>query len=374
MASPRSSRNGRFGSKAAGAASLLAVVLAVSAASAAEAASADASSIVRAAAILAPLALSPFLALGALGLAGATGFYTLPAGIAALGNPLVVFLLLVFGLALHVGRSSKLTKPLAEAAGVGESTFALVIAFALAVPILAGGLGTGLLQGIPFLLAAGSGVLALIVIRTAFDLMIWLSPFPFVDGLFQGAKVGLTTLLVVVAIASPPIAVVLNILLLVAAFWFVRWAIRTVRFGLTIAYDLTFGRSAARRAVLPRDEVIAGDLGPFSAFALSVPAFPRRAPVTVELRAGRWFVTGAGWDEQAHDGQSTPLGDAERSILTPTWAGIELAVGETTVLLPPRYRGLAEQLRRESRATLGDRARWVPRAGRERVAAGPSTL
>jgi hypothetical protein len=225
-------------------------------------------------------------------------------------------------------------------------------------------------DGALFILAATSAIAALLVLRTALDVMIWLSPFPFVDAGFQALKLGVTGVLLGAAILLPAVALVLNLLILAATFVFVRWAIRSARFGLTIVYDLTLGRR--RIPALPRDPVAEGDLGPFTCFALEAPGLPRRAPAALELRAGRWFLVGAG--PGGPRSADTPLGDGDEATVTPTWAGVELSVGEAVVLLPPRYRRLLDELRRETRAELGERARWVPERPRRAAQAQPSTL
>ena len=326
-------------------------------------------SIADAAAVLGPIGISPFVALAGLGLADALGLYTMPTGLSPFAHPLAVVFVGLLALGLHVGRSSKLTKPLAETAGLFESLVAVVAACAVALPQLSGTgpKEAGLVDGLLFVSAAASGVLALAVLRTALDVMIWLSPFPFVDAAFQLFKLMVTALLIVAAILAPPVAIVLNGLILVATFFTVRWAVRTLRFGLTIAYDLTLGRLQGGSLVLPRDRVVPSDIGPLRCFALDVPGFSRRAPAHLELRAGRWFLV-----RDSSDEAGTPLGDAVGAVLTPTWAGLELVVGTGTVLILPRYRRFETELRTVSRAVQGSSARSTalrPSATRARAAA-----
>ena len=351
----------------AGLGALLALLLLAGPAWAAEGGSdaGTAGAMIAAAALLGPLGLSPFLALAAFGAAELVGLHPLPTGLGGFGHPVVIALMAGLGVALHLGRSSKLTKPLAEAAGLGESVFALVVALAAALPLATGSSGgpaqAGVLGAMVFALAAVSCVLALVILRTALDVMIWLSPFPFVDGLFQTAKLMVTAVLVGSAILYPPAAVVLNVVILLATFVFVRWAIRTARFGLTIAYDLTLGRGQLEG--LPRDELVPTDLGAMRCFVLEAPGFARRSASELELRAGRWFLVPPGRD-------AVPLVDGERSVLRPVWSGLELSAGDARILLPPRYRPLEADLRATSGAALAAPASTRSLPGR----VAPSTL
>jgi hypothetical protein len=119
-----------------------------------------------------------------------------------------------------------------------------------------------------------------------------------------------------------------------------KWAARTMRYGLALFYDLTFGRLQDRLA-LPRDAIVGDDLGPFSAFAMNVDGVPGRTYGLLELHAGRWFHSVPKFFGSP---QMIPLGDAAKALLTPGWFGTTLAWPGVTVLLPPRYRHLVDHL------------------------------
>lgn len=305
------------------------------------------STTVEAVALLAPLGISPFFALAGLGLADAAGVYALPSSITGFQHPALIAAMVLLGLGLHFGRSTKLTKPFAEAAGVGESLFALVIALVAAAGSSSAGPVVGPAEasvaGTLVWLTAGISALSLIlVLRTALDILIWLSPFPFVDALFQLLKVILTLALVVAAAFAPWLAVAMGLALVVSTALGLSWALRTLRFGATVLWDLTLGRGATL-AEAPRDEVVAQDIGPFRAFAVDLPKSRLRAPLWVELRAGRWVALAA---PDAIEGRA--LGDAERCSFRRTWAGTELSAPGGTVLLPPRYRRITRELAAEA--------------------------
>lgn len=287
-------------------------------------------------AMIGPLGLNPFMALASFGLAHGLGLYTLPPDLAGLGHPVAIVVFGGIAAFLHFGRSTKLTKPFAEAAGLGESAVAIAVAVALALDTLTvtGPAEAGVLSTSLMLAAALSSVISLLVVRTALDILIWISPIPFVDAIFQLIKAGLTLTLVACAILAPSFAVVLNAVILVGAFLVARWALRTARFGLVVLGDLTWRRSD--RPALPRDATVPTDLGPMRCFTIAVGGQPKRAERSIELRAGRWFLV--------EDEASVPLGDARFCQLSPVWTGTELHIGEHVLLLPPRYRHLTPEL------------------------------
>lgn len=319
------------------------------AAKAAAAGSASAAAgLVKSASMIGPLGISPFLALAAFGIAGALGLWELPPGLEILGHAAMFIVLALLGLLLQFGRSTKLTKPLAEFLGTGESLFGVAAVvllmaphMAAAEPVAKAGIGTGILM-----LAAGlSALIALVIMRTALDVLIWLSPIPFVDGLFQLTKLVLTLALVGLAVVFPTAALVINVVLLVATAFLVRWALRTARFGATVVYDLTLGRLRGKVA-MPRDPVVATDLGPFVVFALDVPDVRRRTRGSLEMDAGRWFLT---IPRKLGKDRRRPLGDEHQATLAKTWMGLELSLPGTRVLLPPRYKHLYDEVLKETR-------------------------
>lgn len=308
-----------------------------------------AAGLVKSASMIGPLGISPFLALAAFGVAAALGIWELPPGLEILGHAAMFIALALLGLLLQFGRSTKLTKPLAELLGTGESLFGVAAVVLLmaphmtatAEPVAKAGIGAGILM-----LAAGlSALVAIVIMRTALDVLIWLSPIPFVDGLFQLAKLVLTLALVGLAVVFPAAAVVINLVLLVATAFLVRWALRTARFGATVAYDLTLGRLRGKVA-MPRDPVVATDLGPFVVFALDVPDVRRRTRGSLEMDAGRWFLT---VPRKLGKDRRRPLGDEHQATLTKTWMGLELSLPGTRVLLPSRYKHLYDEVLKETR-------------------------
>lgn len=296
------------------------------------------------AALLVAVGVSPFLAVASFGLADVLGLGTLPDGLSAMAHPVSIVVSASLGAVLHSGRSSKFTKPFAELGGLVESAFALVVGLAATLPLISA-LGTG--GAVAFALAVLTLLTLILAVRTSLDVLVWLTPLPFVDAAFQTTKLMVAGLLVAATLISPPAALVMAGAGLLGAGLLGRWAARGLRLGWTVLGDRTWRRGELRG--IPRDEVVDGDLGPFDGFALDLPGVARHAPAQVELRAGRWFLIGAG--PGGPTTPDTPLGEGEHAVLARTWAGLELRIGERAVLLPPRYLPFTEQIREESRAS-----------------------
>lgn len=296
-----------------------------------------------------PVGLNPALAIALFGLAVFFGAVPPVPGLEPLFHPAAAFAFLGVGVLLHVGRSAKLSKPFAEAAGLFESLLGVIVTGLLvwpsahpSGPAMEAGLGTALL----IVTASVLGVLSMIVLRTAFDLLIWVTPVPFVDAVFQVLKAVVTLGLVALAIFAPVAAIILNVVILLGTTLALRWAVRAARYGLTVAYDLTLGVMDAAKE-LPTDPVAEGDVGPLLVFADHIPGIKRRAQGSLECNAGWWIVT---FPRTFGEPRTLSLGEAEKAELSSAWNGTTLSTPAGSVLLPPRYRHLQEPLARRTKA------------------------
>ncbi|MBI4815664.1 MAG: hypothetical protein HY791_05390 [Deltaproteobacteria bacterium] len=303
-------------------------------------------------AALGAVGINPLFALGLFGLLGALGAPSLPR-LEILSHPAVFASFLALGLLITFGKSTKLGKPIAQTLGAfGELPIALIAAALFMFPdshslaaasaaVTHAGMG---FDEILFWAVCVSALGSLVIVILALDILIWLSPFPFVDGIFEGVKLVATSVLVALAVFFPTLAMVLSLVILVVAALVVRWAVRAARFGLTVAWDGFIGRWSAP-APMPADEAI--DLGPLSAFALRVPGTKKRQAGTLELEAGSWFFR-----PERFLGRSEPirLGEANRSDVFQGWILAEVCVGDARVALTGRYLHLAEELARKSGA------------------------
>jgi len=299
------------------------------------------------AAMVGPVGINPFLGLGGLGIAAWTGAWTPPATVGFVGHPAFWISALVLGVVIKFGRSFKLTKPIAEALGTGESVIGVgVVAVAGLAILQESGVvrveqSSVILASLLFVMVASTATL-LVVVRTAFDILVWLSPFPFVDLLFQALKAAATVVLLFMAVFAPGAAVVLNLLLIVAAALALRWAVRTTVFGVTVAGDLAFGW-LRHDVELPRS---GSGLGPFKAFVLEIDGLPSRQRGELAFTGGQWQLNTRGLVGKT---ESRPLGPVafSRGLMGDTVAG-----ANGSVLLPPRYKHLVDELARETGATV----------------------
>lgn len=85
------------------------------------------------------------------------------------------------------------------------------------------------------ILAALISLVTMMLTRLALDVLIWLSPIPFIDLLFETCKVVFSlTFLAIYFLLSPLVAAILGILLLLPCFVLLPWAIRLLNFGTRI--------------------------------------------------------------------------------------------------------------------------------------------
>lgn len=305
------------------------------------------SEIIQSAALLVPIGINPLLTVAFLGIASSAGVYTAPAGLAPFMQPAAWLSLLAIGLVVQLGRSSKLTKPFAEAIGGLESLFALALVGVMIAPQLEAS-ASSVLPSLAMLLLGLISMLVIVVFRTSIDLVTWLSPLPGVDFLLQLGKGLLTAGLIALAILAPSFALAVNVLSVLIAALMLRWAVRTARYGLSILHDLTLGRFQSELA-MPRDKVIPEDLGPFTAFVVQAGGFPRRSKGQVRLEVGRWYLT---VPRLVGAPRVLPLGDAAKGVFSPGFFGTTLHLPNGALLLPPRYRHLIEPLRKETAARI----------------------
>lgn len=99
------------------------------------------------------------------------------------------------------------------------------------------------------ILAAIISLAVMMLARLALDILIWLSPVPFIDMMFETAKVLFSlAFLAIYFFLSPFVAAMLGLLLLVPCFVLLPWAVRLLRFAYHIVlrpvlaqYSPTFG-------------------------------------------------------------------------------------------------------------------------------------
>jgi hypothetical protein len=280
------------------------------------------------AALLAPLGISPFLALAATGFAANGGWLHLPAGVQLLAEPAVFGSLLALGGLLELGKSSKLTRPLAEGMGTSESMVAVIAAFLLfAAEATSGGASVveaSSLGAVAWGLLAVVTVSVILALRVLFDVLIWLSPIPFIDAAFELSKSVITFGLVALAAWAPLAAMFTFAGVLLAAVLLLRRAARAGRMALTVLWDNTLGHMGPTEAAQL----------PVVAFVDRIPGLAKHTQGYVAFEEGTWrFVPHAG----APRSRVAVLGADEGCRIHRRWAGFIIDFPRGRVLLPPRY-------------------------------------
>ncbi|KAA1258973.1 hypothetical protein LF1_14980 [Rubripirellula obstinata] len=238
---------------------------------------------------LAPVALSPFFGVTCLsGLAlwgpswisdnavlGAAG---------PLGNEWLFGIFLVLTLLTSLPRLTKVSKPFAQAVDRLETYAVIVILLAikfvmsmdspdqesvaaLQVPVMQFGVISLTLDTL-LSIAMIVNILVINSVKFFFEFMVWLTPVPFLDAVFELCNKSLCALLMGIYAYSPTVATAINLVLLGIAALMLRWISRRVRFYRTMILDpilakLWTGFGTPRRPeliVFPQD-----DCGPFPA-------------------------------------------------------------------------------------------------------------
>lgn len=280
---------------------LLAISTAARAAGLGEESYADAMDL---AAWVGPLGINPLLALGGMGAAAWWEVWAPPVNLVFIREPICWGLFLALGMVNKFGRSFKLTKPVAELLGTGESAVGIgcfaaglfgadvasssAAAHSVGVTTVAhAGLGGWLLFGVLGI----ATLFSVMVVRTAMDLLIWVSPLPLVDAVFQAVKLATTGVLVVLAVVAPWLAILLNLAIVIACLLVARFALRVCVFGAHTMWFMSLGRGS--RPTSLADHAHGGD--EIRAWSLSISGAPRLGLVAMRRDGDAWLVQSRGW-------------------------------------------------------------------------------
>jgi hypothetical protein len=197
---------------------------------------------------LAPVALSPFFGITCLsgasilcskGVLPANDFL---AGNPALNNGLVFVIFLALSIATSLPKMTAVSKGFAEAADQLE-TYAGIISY-LVIFYLAGSGAEPATQQVAY--SAGifsftrdtllmiAVVINIIVINTVkyfFELLVWISPIPTLDALFESANKAVTAALVTVYAFSPYLAMTINVILFLICLMIFNWVRRRLKYS-----------------------------------------------------------------------------------------------------------------------------------------------
>ena len=308
---------------------------------------------------LAPVALSPFfgvMCLSGLALWGPEWVTdnALLGQSGPLQSELVFFIFLGLALLTSLPRLTKVSKPFAQAVDRLETYAVIVILLVLKFVSSLDGQGVdsaptevAMIQlgvfsfTVDTLLALAMIVNVLVVnsVKFFFEFLIWLTPIPLVDAIFEVCNKTLCATLMAVYAFSPTIATVLNLMILFVAAILFRWISRRVRFFRTMVFDPVLSQlwSAYRRPdkgeliVFPKQ-----DLGPFQ----------DKSRLRLTKDEEGWTLQEANWlmPSKQHKLPADPKPRVRRG-----WVMNRVEAGEVVLIFSRRYdantlRELIEQL------------------------------
>lgn len=238
---------------------------------------------------LSPVALSPFFGvtcLSGLAIWGPSWISdnALLGAAGPLGNEWLFGIFLALTLLTSLPRLTKVSKPFAQAVDRLETYAVIVILLsikfvmsmdsageesvaAVQVPVMQFGVVSLTLDTL-LSIAMIVNILVINSVKFFFEFMVWLTPVPFLDAIFEVCNKSLCAMLMAIYAYSPTLATGINLVLLVIAALMLRWISRRVRFYRTMVLDpivakLWTGFGTPRRPeliVFPKD-----DCGPFPA-------------------------------------------------------------------------------------------------------------
>ncbi len=237
---------------------------------------------------LAPVALSPFFGLACLSGMSIWGpswlaDNALLSAAGPLKSPTVFGVFVLLTLLTSIPRLTKVSKPFAQAVDQLESYSVIVIL--LAIKLFAGGgvseggepveslamVQMGMFSFTAQTLLAMAMVVNLFVINSVkffFEVLIWLTPIPAVDAMFEIANKAVCAGLMSLYAFSPTLATVVNLAMLLAALIVFRWVRRRLTFYRSMLIDFVLSRLWPAFGE-PKSGVIVGFVkqgeGPFSA-------------------------------------------------------------------------------------------------------------
>ena len=274
---------------------------------------------------LAPLALSPFFGVTCLSgislwgpswaadnsMLGTTG---------ALRSELIFAIFLMLTILTSVPRFTKVSKPIAQAVDRLEAYAVIVILLVIkiAASIESSGdesiamIQLGMLSfTLDSLLAVAMIINVLIInsVKFFFEFLVWLTPVPFLDGVFEICNKSLCLFLMAVYAFSPTLATVVNLAFFLVAAILFRWISRRVRFYRTMMLDPVLAKLWPAYGKPRHRELIVFNRNEFGPF----PAKSR-----LWIRCGDnvedgWHLREANWWMPAHEHTLTASQNAEVS-------------------------------------------------------------
>ena len=204
---------------------------------------------------LAPIAISPFFGITILaGVSQFGGDWELPNSFISdnpvLQNPYLFWTFLCLTLLTSVPRFTKVSKPFAQAIDQVETYAAIITIILIRVLTVFPAEPSGIDEitvahasiftfssSVLFCLFAAFNIVVINTIKFFFEVMVWLIPLPFIDGLLEITNKSICVFLLAVYLWSPTVALGLNFLILVAGLIVFRWINRRVHYIRNVIWD-----------------------------------------------------------------------------------------------------------------------------------------
>lgn len=234
---------------------------------------------------LAPLALSPFFGvtlLSGLSLWGPDAITdnALLGAAGPLRHQGLFFTFLALTLLTSLPRLTKISKPFAQAIDRLETYAVIVILLVIKIvasmdtPADSGEVQVAMIQfgviemTVDTLLAIAMVINILVInsVKFFFEFLVWLTPVPFLDAVFEICNKSLCAALMAIYAFSPTLATIINLCVLLVAAVILRWISRRVRFYRTMVLDPVIARLWTSYGTPQRPELIVfpkTQFGPF---------------------------------------------------------------------------------------------------------------
>ncbi|MEZ6032229.1 MAG: hypothetical protein R3C17_03990 [Planctomycetaceae bacterium] len=204
---------------------------------------------------MAPVALSPFFGITCLSGMAMFGGEWISQGNPLIGNnsplhnPAVFWTFLALTILTSVPRFTKVSKPFAQAVDQLESWSGIVTMITLRILMATAGETTeapevalaGMLSvstDVLMMFAAAINIAVINAVKFVFEVLIWLTPIPFLDAVFEVFNKSMCLALMVVYAWSPPVATGINLVIFASATLVFSWVHRRQVYYQTILFDL----------------------------------------------------------------------------------------------------------------------------------------
>ena len=314
---------------------------------------------------LAPISLSPFFGITCLsGMAtyGSDWFEDRNSFLSKdspLSNPALFWTFFVLTILTALPKLTKVSKPIAQVADVLEMYSAIITLIVLkllitgsssAAPEVTEPAQAGLLSfsyEAFLILAMIVNVIVVNTVKFFFEILIWITPVPFLDACFEVANKTICSILLLIYAFSPLLATVINFILFVICMFVFRWARRQIIFYRSMLLDIAMGWIWKDRGVLSKPEMT---LFPQKAFG----AMKAKSKATLTVTEDKWIFSQKRLFTRPHNVEIDRA--STKALITRGLLVNRLHFGEDVFLFSRRYNDNLEQFAKNIGAIISESA------------------